>query len=217
MPSDDPHKPRIPLLLIGGGGHALVVDEAARAAQFDVVGFFDDDPDAPLSRPPSRLLNIGRMNELLRIEDRPWIMGVGNLEYRAGVLHELDQLELGKTAHTVIHPDAYVSPTARIGRGVYIGPKAIIHARADIRDHSIINTGAIVEHECIVDVNAHVAPGAVLAGGVRIGSNALVGIGARILPLLSVGDQCVVGAGAVVTRSVVERQTVLGVPARKRH
>lgn len=204
-------------MLIGGGGHALVVDEAARAAGFEVVGFLDDDPDAPLSRPPNRVLAIGRLNELPRLADRPWIMGVGNLEFRDAVLHQLDQLELANTAQTVIHPQAYVSPTARIGRGVYIGPKAVVHARADIRDHAIINSGAIVEHDCVVDVNAHVAPGAVLAGGVRIGLSALVGIGARVLPLLSVGDKCIVGAGAVVTKSVVERQTVVGIPARRRN
>ena len=83
-------------------------------------------------------------------------------------------------------------------------------------DHAIVNTGAIVEHECVVGFNTHIAPGAVLAGRVRVGTQTLVGIGARVLPDLSIGDRCVIGAGSVVIRSVVDERTVVGVPGRER-
>jgi UDP-perosamine 4-acetyltransferase len=179
----------------------------------DVVGFLDDHPDAPLSRGPDPVMWIGKLDRLDAIGDRPWIMGFGNLAFRDRVVHLLEQREIGRSAKTVVHPTAYVSPSARLGEGVYIGPRAVVHTRAAVHDHAIINTGAIIEHESIVGVNAHVAPGAVLAGGCRVGPGALIGIGARLLPMLSVGDGCIVGAGAVVVRSVVEG-TVVGVPAR---
>ena len=41
-----------------------------------------------------------------------------------------------------------------------------------------------------------------------------VGTGAIILPGVTVGEQSVIGAGAVVTKSVPSRVTVAGVPAR---
>ncbi|MEK7533665.1 MAG: hypothetical protein AAB542_04485, partial [Patescibacteria group bacterium] len=41
-----------------------------------------------------------------------------------------------------------------------------------------------------------------------------VGTGAIILPGVTIGQYSVVGAGAVVTRSVPPRVTVAGVPAR---
>jgi len=200
-------------VILGGGGHALVVAEAARATGHQIVGFLDDNPDAVMSHQPDATLWIGPSSAFDAIGDRPWIMGFGNLAFREQVIHRLDQLELARSARTVIHPTAYVSPTARIGRGVFIGPRAVVHTRATVLDHAIVNTGAIVEHECHVGVNAHIAPGAVLAGGCRVGTSALVGVGARLLPMLSVGDGCVVGAGAVVIKSVVEG-VVMGVPAR---
>ncbi|MBI3105844.1 MAG: hypothetical protein HYY95_09785 [Candidatus Rokubacteria bacterium] len=43
---------------------------------------------------------------------------------------------------------------------------------------------------------------------------AFLGAGAVVLPGLTVGRQAVVAAGAVVTRDVPARQTVMGVPAR---
>ncbi len=206
-----------PLVLVGGGGHALVVAEAAAARGWEVVGFLDDDSDAPLGRSPKSVIRVGGVGgvgELQRIADRGWILGVGSLEFRATLIERLAQMEHGGGARTVVHPSAVVSPTARLGVGVFIGPGAIVNARAVVMDHAIVNTGAIVEHECIVGFNAHIAPGAVLAGRVRIGAHTLVGVGARVLPNLSVGDQCTIGAGSVVVKAAMDGQTVVGVPAR---
>ena len=208
--------PDQPLVLVGGGGHALVVAEAAVAAGIVPVGFLDDDPDAVLGRAPNPVMLVGRIGELERIADRGWILGVGQLAFRGMVIDRLAQMEMGRGARTVIHPSAVVSATARIGVGVFIGPGAIVNARAVVMDHAIVNTGAIVEHECVVGFNTHIAPGAVLAGRVRVGMQTLVGVGSRVLPELSIGDRCVVGGGSVVIRSVVDDQTVVGVPARAR-
>jgi acetyltransferase-like isoleucine patch superfamily enzyme len=52
-----------------------------------------------------------------------------------------------------------------------------------------------------------------LGGSVSIGARALVGIGSTVLPGLKVGDDAVVGGGAVVVRSVPAGATVVGVPA----
>ena len=43
-----------------------------------------------------------------------------------------------------------------------------------------------------------------------------VGLGASVLPDRTVGDDAVVGAGAVVTKDVPVGATVVGVPAKER-
>ena len=48
----------------------------------------------------------------------------------------------------------------------------------------------------------------------RIGANVWIGGSALILPGVSVGDDAIVGAGAVVTRDVPAGATVVGNPAR---
>lgn len=198
---------------MGGGGHSLVVAESATLSGWSIAGFLDDDADAPLGRAPQQALRIGPLGDLTRIGDRQWLVATGSLAFRSTLIDRLTQLELGLGLRSVVHPSAVVSPTARIGRGVFIGPGAIVNARATVLDHAIINTGAIVEHECMIGFNTHVAPGATLAGRVRVGSHTLVGLGARVLPSLSIGDRCTVGAGSVVVRSVLDGQTVVGVPA----
>lgn len=51
---------------------------------------------------------------------------------------------------------------------------------------------------------------------IRIGANVWIGGGALILPGVSIGDDAIIGAGAVVTRDVPSGATAAGNPARLR-
>lgn len=195
------------IALIGGGGHALVAYDCALSAGLDVIGFYDDASDAPLS---SRTARLGGLAAALG-GSGSWLLALGDLATRRRVLGSAD----GSMAVSARHRGALVSSSARVGVGVVIAPGAVVNAMAVLGDHAIINSGAVVEHECEIGENAHIAPGAVLGGRVAVGDDALVGLGARVLPGLSVGAGCIVGAGAVVTRPVEGGWTVAGNPARR--
>lgn len=51
------------------------------------------------------------------------------------------------------------------------------------------------------------------AHSIRIGNNVWVGMGAKILPGVSIGDNAVIAAGAVVNKDVAANTMVAGVPA----
>jgi acetyltransferase-like isoleucine patch superfamily enzyme len=53
-----------------------------------------------------------------------------------------------------------------------------------------------------------------LAAPIVVGNNIFIGKGALVLPGVTIGDNCIVGAHAVVTRSVMEGSVVAGNPAR---
>jgi sugar O-acyltransferase (sialic acid O-acetyltransferase NeuD family) len=196
-----------PLILAGGGGHALVVAESAALAGFTITGCYDDAP-----APAATRLAIPRLGPLDSLPHRaPWILTLGSLDARRRVIAAHPH-----PATTVTHPDATISPTASIGAGTFIGPRAIVHTLARIGDHCIINSGAIVEHECELGPNVHIAPGAVLAGNVRIAADTLVGLGARILPGITIGRGVTIAAGAVILRDVPDHTTMIGVPGRER-
>lgn len=50
---------------------------------------------------------------------------------------------------------------------------------------------------------------------VVIGSNVWIGTGVIILPGVHIGDNCIVGAGSLVNRSIPADTLVVGVPARR--
>ncbi len=200
------------LILIGGGGHGLVVAEAARLAGAAVAGFYDDNAHAACAQRLG-LERLGALVDFYDVENDPaFIVALGDLRLRGAFLADLSARH-GPGAWSVVHPHASVSPSAVVGSGVFVGARAVIHTLATVHAHAVINTGAIIEHECEIGENAHIAPGAALAGNVKVGRGALVGIGARVLPGISVGAGSTVGAGAVVVQDVPEGATVVGIPA----
>lgn len=205
------YKDHTSLILVGGGGHALAVAEAALAAGFAVVGCLDDDP-SPLVTVKMGIERLGSLASRGSVDlGASLVLALGEPGSRDRVISDLHP---ARVSQPIVHPRACVSPTATIEPGVYVGPGAVVHAFVTIRAHAIINSAAVVEHECDIDVNAHIAPGAVLAGRVRVDRGALVGLGSRVLPGLTIGQRATVGAGAVVTHNVPANVKVAGVPAR---
>ena len=58
-----------------------------------------------------------------------------------------------------------------------------------------------------------VAPRAVLLGRVKVSNNVYIGANSTILPEIHVGENSIVGAGAVVTKNVPSNCIAKGVPA----
>ena len=58
--------------------------------------------------------------------------------------------------------------------------------------------------------------GAKLAGTVHVGKATWIGIGASVSNNLSICENCMIGAGAVVVKDITESGTYIGVPAKKK-
>jgi acetyltransferase EpsM len=53
-----------------------------------------------------------------------------------------------------------------------------------------------------------------MGGSVTIGEGTYVGMGAIIMDHVAAGSRCVIGAGALVTRSLPDRVQAVGIPAK---
>jgi sugar O-acyltransferase (sialic acid O-acetyltransferase NeuD family) len=202
---------------LGGGGHAAVVADAALAAGWTVEGFLDDDSDETRAR-PAGLERLGAVRDLATILAGTSKAGSGPVGHAAVGAPDLRRRwieALGDAvAAAIIHPSAVVSSSAVLAEGTFIGPLAVVNARARVGRGAIVNSGAIVEHDCTLGPFCHVAPGATLAGGSAVGSDAVVGINAAVLPGVQVGDSATLGAGAVAASDVPDGVTAVGIPAR---
>ena len=117
-------------------------------------------------------------------------------------------LETVGEAQIEIGDDVVISRGAHIVAfsGVRIGAGSMIGEYASIRDANHDYTAAR-EQMPLREAGHHARP-------IHIGTNVWIGRGAVILAGVSIGDGAVVGANAVVTRSVAPGAVVGGVPAR---
>ena len=49
----------------------------------------------------------------------------------------------------LVHPTAYVSPSATLGNGTIVEAMAVIHTKAVVEEGCIIAIGALVDHEAL--------------------------------------------------------------------
>jgi acetyltransferase EpsM len=203
------------LVLIGGGGHASVVAEAVLSAgAHELVGFVDPEPLAQVGERLG-LAHLGGEDALARLPGLLAVLGFGTLgpgERRRVAVDRLGALVSGWA--TVVHPFAWVSPTARLGEGSVVMAGAVIQSGAVIGRHCVVNTAAVIEHDVTLGDHVQIAPGAVVGGGTRVGASSFVGLGARVRDHVTIGSDCLVGMGAVVTGDVSDGSRVRGVPAR---
>jgi len=98
-----------------------------------------------------------------------------------------------------------------IGRGVEIDVSELV----SIGDHVLIAPGVfITDHAHNIKAGILIDAQGCSSTPVSIADDVWIGARAVILPGVNIGRGAVIGAGAVVTRDVVENSVVAGVPAR---
>ena len=115
---------------------------------------------------------------------------------------------LSMTPVTIIHPTAYIAPSATIGNGVFVAPQAVISVNVNVEDHSIIHIHSSVGHDCKIGKFCAVLPGARISGNVSLGKSVMVGSGAFIFQGVTIGYRAQVDALTYVRHDVAEKQVV---------
>ncbi len=128
----------------------------------------------------------------------------------------------------VVHPSAYVHPSAVLIGDVIVGARCYVGPLASLRGdfgRLVLEEGANVQDTCVlhsfpgqdtvVEMDGHIGHGAVLHG-CRIGRNAMVGMNAVVMDKAVIGAESIVAACAFVKAGmqVPPRSMVIGTPAR---
>lgn len=146
-----------------------------------------------------------------------------------------DDVKLGSNVK-IFHPDLVnlygctIGNDTKIGTFVEIQKNAVIGSRCKVSSHTFICEGVVIEDEVFVGHGVmftnDLYPRATNKDSslqteadwsvveTRVKRRASIGSNATILPGVTIGENAIVGAGAVVTHDVPDDTTVVGVPAR---
>ena len=130
---------------------------------------------------------------------------------------------------TVVHPsnlyecqigkDSFIGPFCEIQKGARVGERTKVQSHCFVCELVTIGNDCFIGHG-VMFINDTFAKGGPAQGdtslwqSTRIGNHVSIGSNATILPV-DICDHVVIGAGAVVTKSITEPGTYAGNPARK--
>lgn len=200
------------IIVIGAGGHSRSIIDVLECAGFAIAGIVHNKPQENHPAMPAYPF-LGTDADLPQLHQRfaRAVIGIGQIksaEPRKKMFNLLNAY--GFDLPTIIAPDAYVSRTARLGKGVMVMRQALINANAQVNDNCIVNTKALIEHDCQIDKNCHIAIGALICGGVKIGEGSFIGAGAICRENASIGKNCVIGCGCVIKKNVPDNSMIRG-------
>ncbi|MBX3611680.1 MAG: acetyltransferase [Hydrogenophaga sp.] len=170
----------LPLVIVGAGGHGRSVLELVRQlGAYIPAGFLDDTLE-----PGTEIMGMPVLGSTAVLADLP-AKGIADIHVAIG--HNSTRQALltragsaGLRCATLVHPRAFIAPSATVGSGCAVMAMASVGTEAVLADGAIVNMGAVVDHHARVGPCGHLGANATMAGGTSIGARAWMQAGSAI-------------------------------------
>ena len=204
------------IAIVGTGGFArevltLINDINEHKPQYKVVGFVDADESLTIHGLPV----IGDDNEVNQSrEPISLVIAVGEPKMKAKIREKYNNPLI--SFPTLVHPSVLIGDkkSVKIGDGSIICAGCILTTDIQIKEFVTLNLMCTVGHDTIIGSYSSFMPSVNISGEVIIKDSVYVGTGGKIINQLEIGEKTIVGAGAVVSKSLPANCTAVGVPAK---
>lgn len=160
-------------------------------------------------------------SDIHRFHDMAYSIGVGGCVGRRKIANRFaDEIKFCN----LIHPSATFGRNVRENleakQGVIVAAGVRFTCNILIGDFTIFNLNATISHDCIIGDFVTISPQACILGNIEIKSGAWIGAGAVINQgtnesKLIIGENSLVGSGAVVLNDCDAKSVYVGIPARR--
>jgi sugar O-acyltransferase (sialic acid O-acetyltransferase NeuD family) len=204
------------IVIAGAGGYASAllgyVKDMADGKGFEIVGYVSPNPSGLEAFNGTAWLGAEFTNDILF--DSHVIVGIGDGAIRERVFNEVKQK--GGRLIGLIHPKAYVAPSARIHSTVIVGPLAFVEAGADIKEGVVLTHLVSIGHDSVVGAFCQFSPFSGIMGRAKIGEKVFFAPNAIVSPRVSVGSRSKLATGAVLSADCPDGSLMIGNPAKGR-
>lgn len=206
------------IAIFGAGGFGrevkTIIDAINRKKPntYNFIGFYDDGIEKGTIVNGYPLLGgIQELNEVT--SELSLIISIGDPRIKENILNKIENSFI--KFPTIIHPNVSVSSDdVQIGKGTIICEGTIITCNINIGEFVIFNLMCTVGHDTTIDNYCAFMPSVNISGEVHLHKSVYVGTGAKIINQLEIGENTIIGAGAVVSKSLPANCTAVGIPAK---
>jgi sugar O-acyltransferase (sialic acid O-acetyltransferase NeuD family) len=206
------------LILIGAGAWGLEVwswlkDAKGYGKEFIFKGFLDTKIEAFSN---GHFCDAPILGSSINYSIEPndvFVCTIGEPAAKKSVVTEM----LHKRAEFInlIHTSVLEFRNVTYGTGVIVSPNCVISNNVKINSHASINLFCSIGHDAVVGSYSVLSSHCDITGGVILGDEVMLGSRVTIIPKVSIINGVVLGAGAVIMRSIRQNGTYIGNPAMK--
>lgn len=184
--------------------------------KWNLVGFFDDNPDKKGKMVSHFGLCLGGIDELNKYSGEIAIMmAIGN----SNVVRKLVPNIHNENVYfpNLIHPNFIISDpeTFVIGKGNIIQGGCTATCDVNLGDFNVLNGAICLGHDVKIDSYNTFMPDVRVSGEVKVGCGNFFGVGSIVLQQIRIGDNIRLGAGSVLMTKPRDGNLYMGNPARK--
>lgn len=121
----------------------------------------------------------------------------------------LSALRHGHSPLSFVHEKAFISKSARVGKGVLVMPGVILENNSEIGNGTFAWSGTVAGHDSTIGAFSFISANVSIGGGAKLGENCVVGLGATIGNRVVVGNGSLLGASVLVTQCVPENSVII--------
>jgi sugar O-acyltransferase (sialic acid O-acetyltransferase NeuD family) len=204
------------IVIIGAGGQAkniaLLIEQIGG---WEIIGFVDDD----LKKKGQRIKGygvLGTTNEILKkLDNVSIVFSIGNGKIVEEKVHWLKSLNKNLEFPNLIHPSSIIDQKeVELGEGNIINANAVFTTEIKIGSFNYFNRCCSVSHDVKIGDFCFIHAGVHLSGESDIGSRVWFGVNSTIIQVLKIGDDSIIGAGAVILKDVKPKAVMVGNPAK---
>ena len=206
------------LVIVGAGGFGREISyqlaEVNRKTDtYQILGFADDTPELQ-----GQTINgypvMGNLQWLIDYDREICaVICIGNSQARKKVVERIS-VNPNISFPTFIADDVRFAEDLSYGKGCIICLSSILTVNVALGDFAIINLDCTIGHDAILDDYVTLYPSVNVSGNVHIGLCTEIGTGSNIIQWKTIGENTIVGAGAVVVKDIPANCTAVGNPAK---
>ena len=203
------------LVIIGAGGFgrevAWLIERINQVKEeWNLMGFVDDN-DEIQNKEVNGYKVIGNI-EWLQQQEIYVVNAIGDPITKKKIIERLNESK--NTYPVLIDPSVIYSNRVTFGEGSIICAANILTVDIKIGKHVIINLDCTIGHDAKLRDYTTVLPSVNVSGFVETGECVSIGTGSAVIQGVKIGENTVVGAGAVVVKELPANCVAVGSPAK---